>query len=188
MISAVGDQSMQQIMTQMLQQRGNSQSAGEFGGKMQSFVESNSASIAEKLGMDTESFTNLQSEIQSAVQQVRDEADGIGDLRTAVGEAVESVLSANGIDTADFKSAMQSVAQDMGMPAMGAMSGMKGSGGMMGMIGGMGGSSSTGQSDLMSQLLENLQSGTEDDEESDGYNILSFLENLPLGSLTDTLV
>ncbi|MBN1845765.1 MAG: hypothetical protein JW810_08790 [Sedimentisphaerales bacterium] len=198
MIGAIGDSSQQLTLLQLIQQLQNSGSTSESTvfsppneSEMEQMRQEMDSSIAEKLGLDTATFTQLHSEIQQAVQEARSELDAAGaagDMRSMVDSAVNGVLEANGIDPEEFQAAMKSAAEELGLPAPGA-------GGPMGPPGGAGtygprgmpSSQAAGQDDLLTQLLEELASGSDDSSDGiSGSDILSWLQSLPAGSLTSS--
>jgi hypothetical protein len=201
MISAIGDSS-QLTLLEMIQKLQKSQATSETSatsGKMGSAPPSNDemeamqeqmdASVASKLGIDTETFSKIHSEIQTAIQTALSESDGTGDMRSTIDNAVDTVLQNNGIDPAQFKEAMKSAAQELGMPQPGGAGpmGPPPGGGTYGPQG-TSTTDSSSQNDLLTQLLDALKSSsTSDDstETSTGLDILNWLKNLPTGSLTN---
>jgi hypothetical protein len=193
MLSAIGDSSQQLTLLQMLQQLQNSQATSESKGfappdesAMEEMRTQMDESVAEKLGMDSSTLTELHSQIQEAIQQAMTSSDGTEDMKATVDSAVDAVLEANGIDPAEFKSAMDSAAEELGMPAPGEMGPPPGSAGTYNAQGTVA-SSSSSQNDLLMQLLEALQSGSDSasSQSSSGFDILSWFNNLPSGSLAN---
>ena len=59
-------------------------------------------------GADPSKLPDLEKQIQAAVQSSRKNSDGTSDPKTAVGDAVNSVLKQNGLDPAKFDAQMAS--------------------------------------------------------------------------------
>ena len=178
-LSAVGSTNQSQMMQQLLKQAQGTRTQPtpppQFQAQLQTAVQA--------AGLDASTIANIQGDIQSAIKTALSGLDGSTNPREAVSSAVKEVFEKYGIDPQDFKSKMAEAlgqsAPSLSRPDLALSS-----------IYGAEKSSQSSEPDLLATLLEHLESTKNesiDDSEDDAFSMVQFLQNLPAGSLINTL-
>lgn len=181
-ISNVGSSSTLQILQQLSsRQSSGSQPTSGFP-EPSAEVKAQFESAAQRAGINTAQFSELRGQIDTAIQGAVEGLDGSTDPQAAIESAINGVLEKNGIDADQFKSQLESVFSELGVPSPGSF----GSSGVYAKPGSntSGFSTDQNQADLLSALFGN-DSDSDSDSDSSGSRIAQAIRNLPVGSLYD---
>lgn len=179
-ISNVGSSSTLQILQQLSSRQSSGPQASSGFPQPSAEVKAQFESAAQRAGIDTAQFSELRGQIDSAIQGAVKGLDGSTDPQAAIESAINGVLEENGIDAQDFKSKLESVFTELGVPSPGSF-------GASGVYGKPASNSATYSSDQSQSDLLKALFGNDEDSESDssGSSIAQAIRNLPVGSLYD---
>ena len=182
-ISTMGSTNKSQMIQQLLQQ---SQATRTQSGPPPQ-VQAQPQSVAQAAGLDASIIANIQADMKSAIKSALADIDGSTNPRTAVSSAVKEVFEKHGLSPEDFKAKMTYAMNQSDSPLTQSGLGPEN-------IYSSGETSQASEPDLLTTLLEHLNSSEnksivneDENEDEDAFSMVQFLQNLPAGSLINTL-